>query len=93
MPVKPVNLTATTATVKEVNLKAMTMDELRVLRSNISDEIDKRKKEEYDKAVEDFRKALYKLYSEFGDECCIIKHYQGDYVTWEDLYNNHDWIF
>lgn len=90
MPVKPVTMTPP---VKEVNLKAMTMDELRALRININDEIDKREREEYDKAVEDFRKALYKLYNEFGDECCIINHYQGDYKTWEDLYNDYDWNF
>lgn len=77
----------------KVTLETMSIGELRDLQSNIETEIENRKRKEYDKAVEDFRKALYKLYSEFGDECCIINHYQGDYVTWEDLYDSHDWNF
>ena len=88
MPVKPVDLT-TTMPVKSVNLKAMTMDELRALRNDIGAEIDKREREEYDKAVEDFRKALYKLYSEFPNESCMV----DSYITWEDLYDNHEWNF
>lgn len=89
MPVKPVNLTTMTTPVKEVNLKAMTIDELRALKNDIFMEMERREREEYDKAVEDFRKALYKLYSEFGNECCIV----NDYMTWEDLYDKYDWNF
>ena len=88
MPVKPVTMTMP---VKSVNLKAMTVDELRALKNDISTEIDKREREEYEKAVEDFRKALYKLYSEFGNECCIIGN--GDYTTWGDLFDNYEWNF
>ena len=85
MPVKPMTM------VETVNLKTMTVDELRALRNDISMEMERREREEYDKAVEDFRKALYKLYSEFGNECCIIGN--GDYTTWEDLFDNYEWNF
>lgn len=86
MPVKPVTMTMP---VKSVNLKAMTMDELRALRNDIGIEIDNREREEYDKAVEDFRAALYKLYSEFPNEQCRA----DSYMTWEDLYDSHNWNF
>lgn len=89
MPVKPVNLTTMTTPVKEVNLKAMTIDELRTLKNDISMEMERREREEYEKAVEDFRKTLYRLYSEFPNEYCMA----DSYITWEDLYDSHNWNF
>lgn len=71
------------------NLETMSMNELVTLRANITIELERRESEEYDKAVEEFRKALYKLYSDFPNKDCMIDECE----TWETLYENHDWVF
>lgn len=80
MPVKPTL----------VNLETMSMNELVTLRANITVELERREREEYGKAVEEFHKALYKLYSDYPNKSCMI---DDDCETWETLYEDHNWNF
>lgn len=72
-----------------VNLETMSMNELRTLKANINVELERRTREEYYEAVEEFRKAFYKLYNDFPFEPCMADG--GE--TWEELYENYDWGF
>ena len=70
------------------NLEEMNAKELISLKTEISKELEKRERLEYDKLLENFANALYELYSKFPNKYCFV-----DGETWEDLYKDNNWNF
>lgn len=70
-----------------INLEEMSAKELTNLKVNIDNEIEKRKRLNYDKLLEKFSNVLYELYENFPNEYCL------DGETWEELVENHNWEF
>ena len=72
-----------------LNLEEMSAKELTNLKVNIDMEINKRKRLEYDKLLENFANALDELASKFPYEYCFA----DESAVWEDLRENYDWNF
>lgn len=72
-----------------LNLKSMRANELYNLREEITKELEKRENEEYMAYLEDFKNALYNLYSNYPDKTYLV----DDYKTWEELYEDNNWNF
>ena len=70
------------------DFEKMTLKELISLKTDINKELEKREKQEYDKALRKFTDAFYELYVNFPHRYCFTN---GE--TWKDLYENNDWNF
>lgn len=71
------------------NVEEMSTKELTKLKIDIDDELDRRKKLDYNKALAKFFGALDELYSNFPYEYCFV----DESTTWEELRENYDWNF
>ena len=71
------------------DFEKMSVSELETLKANVDKEITKRKRQEYEKLLENFANAFYELYSKFPHTYCFTDEAE----TWAELYENYSWNF
>lgn len=72
-----------------IDFTKMSANDLVNLKANINEELARRERVEYDKALKKFSDALYELCSKFPNKECFT----DDCETWEELYEDHSWNF